>query len=181
MKMGLEEVKKSIMESATQQAEVILEQASKEAAKIEKEARDKAKELEKKSNLDIEASEKNLEKLKLSSVEGKAKHMVLERKKKLIDIAFEDAKAQAIRQTQKKRYLQVLIEKAQKELEVKTVYCSKSDVSSVKGEVSDEISAGIIAENEQKTIRLDYSYDTIFDMLKSDLLQDVAGILFNKK
>jgi vacuolar-type H+-ATPase subunit E/Vma4 len=176
--MGLEEVKDSILESASQQAEVLLDQATKDASAVEDDAKQSIKELENKAQKELETAEKNLEKLKLSSAESEAKHILLETKKKIINEAFDAAKQQVLEQ--KKDYLSSLLSKAQKELDIKHVYCNKSDIKTISGfEASaSEISGGLIVENGQQTVRLDYSYDTIFDTLKSKILQDVAAKLF---
>jgi len=178
--MGLNEVKNSILESANQKAKAIIEQAGKESAAIDHEAKQQLKDLEQKYAHELSDAAKNLEKIKLAAVHSEANHIVLKKKKELIDRAFEMALKEALAQSQKNSSSKKLLEKAKKELEVKYVYCSKNDIKSINGFncTAAEISAGIIAENADKSIRIDYSFETVFDTLKGRVLQDVAKKLF---
>ncbi len=178
--MGLNEVKNSILESANQKARSIIEQATKEAAEIAQQAKQQLKELEQKYAHELSDAAKNLEKIKLAAVHSEANHVVLKKKKWLIDRAFELALKEALAQSQKNSSSKKLLEKAKKELDIKYVYCSKNDIKSINGFncTASEISSGIIAENADKSIRIDYSFETVFDTLKGRVLQDVAKKLF---
>lgn len=182
--MGLQEVKNSILESANRQAKEIIEQANKDAAQIEQQTKQQLAEFEQKYAYELSEAGKNLEKIKLAAVNSEGNHIVLKKKKEIIDKAFDLALKQAIAQAQKNSYVKKLLEKAKKELEIKYVYCNKQDIRSINGFNYDfnctatEITAGIIVENADKSIRLDYSFETVFDTLNGKILQDVAKKLF---
>ncbi|MEK6876839.1 MAG: V-type ATP synthase subunit E family protein, partial [Nanoarchaeota archaeon] len=60
------------------------------------------------------------------------------------------------------------------------VYCNKNDAKLVKGfkAESSDITGGLIAENADGTVRVDYSFDTMLQNVKENELQKISKILF---
>ena len=182
--MGLEEVKNEIIDKANEKAESIISEGKKEAAKIIQEANEHAKEYRQKIKEEGEKTAANLEKLGIAAANNEAKRLELEMKKRLIMKAFEDAGERVVKADDSKRqdYLRKLIEKARKEIDVETVYCSKKDSKNINGFKCKEtdIEGGIIAENKDGTVRIDYSFGTIIDNIKEKELHKIAEIIFQK-
>jgi len=82
--------------------------------------------------------------------------------------------------SQKTALLKNLLEKAKRETDVKYIYCSKEEKPLIKANnvTTVDISGGIIVENSDKTIRIDYSYETIMENIYDKIMQDVAETLF---
>jgi len=75
--------------------------------------------------------------------------------------------------------------RAQKEIPVKNVFANaidKAAVQSIKGIMfhQSDISGGIIAENDDGTVRIDYSIDELLACVRKQYLQETAAILFGK-
>ena len=60
------------------------------------------------------------------------------------------------------------------------IYCSKKDVKFLKGLDAKpvEIAGGLIAENREKTIRVDYSFETLLQGIKESEMQHINKLLF---
>ena len=41
-----------------------------------------------------------------------------------------------------------------------------------------DIAGGLVAENKEKTVRVDYSFETLLDGIKENELQNISKILF---
>lgn len=181
--MGLNEVKDDILSSAREKAEEIINNAKKEIMRIEEE---NAKTLKNMENSGKEESMKELsalERKETASAELEAKKYLLEKKKELINGVFEEAKKKIIGmpKQQKSALLKNLIEKAKRQTEIEYVYCNNNEKPLISGNyklIAADISGGIIVENNDKSIRIDYSYDTILESIHEKTLQEIAGILF---
>ena len=185
--MGLDEVKKDIINGAEKQATEILQQAEQEATAIKNEAEKEIKELEKHSNAKIDKDLVTLENKELALAKLEAKKYSFERKKQIINEVTKIAGENIIdlKQKNKLELLKKLVKKASSQIDVEYVYCNSSEISLVKkiaGKkmklVTCEISGGIIAENKEKSMRVDYSYDTLLQEVYDNLLQELATTLF---
>ncbi len=180
--MGLEAVKEEIIRNAKQQESALIAEARKEANKIAKETEAKIEELKVKSDAETKKSAETAKRQALVAAEMECKKMILEAKKHVIENVFAEVKKklEAIDDNKREAYVKKLLQNAGKELEIAYVYCSKKDVKFVKGFTvnSADISGGIIAENKGKTIRLDYSFETMLESIKDTELQEVNKLLF---
>lgn len=180
--MGLEAVKEEIIRSAKQQESALIAEARKEANKITKEAEAKIEELKAKSDAEAKKAAETAKRQALAAAEMESKKMVLEAKKQVIETVFAEAKKKLDALDDKKReaYTAKLIDKAKKELEVAYVYCSKKDAKFDKGFIVEaaDIAGGLIAENKDRTIRLDYSFETMLENIKDTELQSINKLLF---
>ena len=83
---------------------------------------------------------------------------------------------------EKTAIINALLRKASKEIEISTIYCNSSDKGFVRTSteiIADEnITAGIIVENKDKTIRIDYSLENTMQQLREQKLQEIAYTLF---
>ncbi|MBI2655813.1 hypothetical protein HYX06_05335 [Candidatus Woesearchaeota archaeon] len=180
--MGLEAVREEIIKSAKEQESALIAEARKEASRIMKDAESKVREIEEKSEAEAKKSIEAIKKQALASGEMESKKLQLEAKKQAIERAFEEAKKSLEIMDDRKRESMIrnLLEKAKKEIDAASVYCSKADAKLLKGIKTEniDIAGGIIAENSEATIRVDYSFDTMLGMIKDSEMQNISKLLF---
>ncbi|MCX6707772.1 MAG: V-type ATP synthase subunit E family protein [Candidatus Woesearchaeota archaeon] len=185
--MGLEELKREILEKASAEAGRIIKEGESEAWKIAKDTDSQIKDLRDKSDAETSKLIESMERKEVSGAEFDAKKAKLDRKKEMVEKAFSNAVKALSDMPDKKReqYLKKLVEKAKKEIDVSFVYANSDDrkivekMSGVKYKQAD-ISGGIIAENKDGSIRVDYSYDELLDSIKKESMQEIAEKLFGR-
>lgn len=181
--MGLEAVKEEIIRDARKQEESLLAEAREEANKLVEAAEKQAGEFKEKSELEAKRLMDVIKKQELASAELENKKMLLEAKKQIIDAVFAEAEKKISELDSKKRgeYIKNLLEKAKSDIEVAKAYCSKKDANLLKG-VNTEVMGilgGLIAENKDGTVRVDYSFETILQNIKENELQNISKVLFD--
>lgn len=187
--MGLEKVAQEITEEAEKNALKVTEAGQKEAEKILLEAKEKARELEKKISLESEKKAHYLRSVELSSFELELNRRLLLAKKKALEEIFAMAEKEIENLDKKKRHeiVMELCKKALKELpDAKYVYSSphdKKSISSIKAlsfAGSIESIGGIIMENPDKTIRVNYTFEEILEKAREENLHETAKRVFGK-
>ena len=186
--MGLEELKREILEKANAEAGRIISEGESEAWKIAKETDSQIKALTGKSDEETSRLIESMERNEISGAEFDAKKARLDRKKEMVEKAFSNVRKELSGMPDKKReqYLKKLVEKSKDEIEVAFVYANSDDrkiidkISGVKYKQAD-ISGGMIAENRDASIRVDYSYDELLDRIKKEGMQEIAERLFGKQ
>lgn len=180
--MGLEAVKDEIIRQAKEQETALLAEARKEASRIAKETERKIEGMKEKSEADTKKMIDNIKKQELASAELDNKKALLEAKKQVIENIFAEVKKKLENMDDKKRenFIGKLLEKTKNEIEIAHVYCNKKDAKFIKGfnaETADII-GGLIAENKERTIRANYSYETLLQSIREGELQNINKILF---
>lgn len=180
--MGLETVKEEILNSAKEQASSLIESARKEASRISKETERKIEELQRKSEEETRKTLDVIKRQELASAELDSKKMLLEAKKEIIENAFAEARKKLENFDDKKResIMRKLLEKAKNEIEAANVYCNKRDAKFVKGFNAQPMGmlGGLVAENKEGTIRIDYSFDTMLQTVKESEMHNINKALF---
>ena len=180
--MGLEAVKEEILNSAKEQANSLIAEARKEANRIARETEKKTEELQGKSDAETKKAFDTIKRQELASAELDNKKMLLGAKKQIIEAAFAEARKKLENLDDKKieAIIKKLLEKAKNEIEIAKVYCNKRDAKLVKGMSSQaiDIIGGLIVENKDGTVRIDYSFDTMLDSIKENELQNISKVLF---
>lgn len=180
--MGLEKVKEEILDKANKTAEKIKRSANKEAEDIKKRSEEEISELKSGLKKELKKIENTIKKKELASSELEIKKMLLQEKKNAIEKVFSEAEKKLEGLDSKKREIHIikLLSKVKDEVDVKYIFCNKKDKEFVKGyKIEDsDILGGIIAENEERNVRVDYSYDTLLEGMKEKHLQDLGKILF---
>ncbi len=185
--MGLDEVKKDIMDEAETQVKEILLNASKEAEKITKEAGANAEKMGKQDQAQMIKDLHAYEKREMALASLDAKKMLFENKKERVEEIINEAKTQILSMpTMKKKALfQSLLEKVRKDMDIAYIYCNKQEAGIIKDMLKGkekleliDINGGIIVENPEKTVRMDYSYDAVLKEIHEEKLQEIAKILF---
>lgn len=180
--MGLEAVKEEVLGSAKEQESAMIAEAKKEAGRLMKDAESRIGALKEKSDAEAKKAIEIIKRQAVASAELEAKKMLLEAKKEMIEKVFAEARKKIDGMDEKKReaMLKKLLEKAKSELKVEYVYCSKKDAKFLKdsGTETAGITGGIIAENKETTIRIDYSFETLLESVKDFEMQNINKILF---
>ncbi|HLC59900.1 MAG TPA: V-type ATP synthase subunit E family protein [Candidatus Nanoarchaeia archaeon] len=180
--MGLDSVKEEVIRNAKEQASLMLAEARKEAGNIVKEAEAKSEEMKAKSEADTRKQIDTIKRQELASSELESRKIVLDAKKQAIENVIAEARKRIESLDDRKRevYIKKLLEKSKKELEVAYIYCSKKDLKYVKETetIIMEMLGGIIAENREKTIRVNYSFETQLESVKETELQIISKLLF---
>ena len=180
--MGLEAVKDEILANARKQEDALLAEAKKEADKIMKEAQNSIAEFKQKTEAETKRLAEMINRQETASAELESKKLILEAKKEAMESAFDEARKIVEKLSGKKReeYMNRLLEKAKNDIEVDKVYCNKNDARLVKGfkAESADIIGGIIAENKDGTVRVDYSFDALLQTIKENELQKISKLLF---
>ena len=179
--MGLETVKEEIIREAKEQASALIAEARKESSRLMKEAENKLDEMKKKSDAETQKTLEHLKRQELASAELESKKIILEVKKQLIEDVFAEAKKKLENLEEKKReaYISKLFDKTKADIEIGAIYCNKKDSKFVKVKTEDaEIIGGLIAENKDRTVRVDYSFETLIQSIKDNELQNISKILF---
>ncbi len=180
--MGLEAVKEEVIRQAKQQETSLLAEARKESNKIMAEAEKRIEEMKEKSDADSKRTAELLKRQAMASAELECRKLLLDAKKQVLENVLAEVKEKLENLEDKKReeIIKKLLEKTGKEIEIANVYCSKKDMRLVKGLNAEaaNIIGGIIAENKDKTIRVNYSFETILDGIKEKELQNINKLLF---
>jgi len=180
--MGLEAVKEEILNSAKEQSNSMVAEARKEADRIMKEAERKIEEMKEKSEAETKKAIEAIKRQELASAELENKKMFLEAKKQVIDGVFSEAKKRLESLEDKKRevHIKKLLEKIKHDIDAAYIYCNKKDAKFLKNLETESIGiiGGLIAENKEKNIRVDYSFETMLQIIKENELQSINKILF---
>ena len=180
--MGLEEVKEDIIRNAKEQERALAEESKKEIARIVKEAENKVEKTKERSNAEIKSTIETIKKQELASAELENKKRLLEAKKQLIEKVFAEVKKKLESLDRKKNeiYIKKLLEKSKNEIEIWHIYCNKKDLAFLKDYDSEaaDIIGGLIAENKEKTVRINYSFESMLESIKENELQNINKILF---
>ena len=180
--MGLEAVKEEVIRTAKTQEESLIAEARKETIKIIDEAEKKVAEVKEESDAETKRKIDVIKKQELASAELENKKMLLEAKKQLIDKVSNEVQKKVENLDSKKRgeYINKLLEKAKNDIEVENLYCNKNDAKFLKdfNAKTVDIIGGLIAENKDEIVRVDYSFDTMLQNIKENELQSINKVLF---
>lgn len=180
--MGLETVKEEILNSAKEQSNSLIAEARKGANRITNEAEKKIEALKEKSEAETKKMLDTIKRQELASAELENRKILLEAKKQVIEKVFDEArkKLESLDDRKREIYMKKLLEKAKNEIEPMYYYCNKKDSKFLKGfdVVAFDMLGGLTAENKEKTIRIDHSFETILQSIKENELQNISRLLF---
>ena len=175
--MGLEEVKEDILKKANEESGNIKREVDKTIKIIWADAKKQIEEMKRKSEEEAKQELGRLREMRESEAKAEAMNMVLRKKAELIDKAIEEAKKDLGKN--KKKYVDEILKKIQAELEIDKIYCDNESAKSVKGyNISKSKVEGIVVENKDASITVDFSFDSILAQIKEKNLQEIAKVLF---
>jgi V/A-type H+-transporting ATPase subunit E len=182
--MGLDKVIENIQKEGKEKITIILHDAEMQAAQIlqskqktiDETAVKKRQEQEKQTNL--------LKTQEASSVEIEVKKIRLNAEKDILTQTYQEC-LKALSTLPHEKILSVLLKKAQQELpEAAYVYSNSRDepivrtLTNIPYGGSIDTLGGIIVENKEKNLKLDYLYETIAELVWERSLKEIAKKLF---
>ncbi|HIQ50193.1 MAG TPA: hypothetical protein EYH56_03295 [Nanoarchaeota archaeon] len=178
--MEIEKVVEEIISSAKVEAERIVKEGEKEAEKILSEAKKKAETIKQQKLEQVKKLVEEMKKREKALAKLKEREMIMEKKKELIEEILNEIREKFfnLQGKQREKIIQALAEKAGKDW--KKVYVSKKDVALVKSifknsQVKEsDLFGGFIVENEDGSIRIDMSFEAVFEMLKKEIVKGIA-------
>ena len=185
--MALENVINEIISQAEKQKQEIVDLGKQEAKKILEEAMHKAKE---QSRLFGEETKKILDETKrreISALNIQLHKMFLETKKNILDELHMQLveKIDKLDSNKRRELLQKLVEKARKELpDAKFIYCNERDkevssgIKNLKFASSVDCLGGVLVENEDRSVKINYTFDLLLQNVKEAYLNEVAKRIF---
>ena len=183
--MSLENLEKSIRKNAQKEADWILSEAEKEADVIRKEARARIAARKKELQKNLERETLLLASRKRARARMLKNQALLEEKKKLITEVYDRFLAKM--EKNKRDIMKKMFMKAKNELSIGKVYVKSEDLKVAKAALPEipiekrSILGGIIAESKDGTELVDYSYETILEILRQRTLKQVSSELFGGK
>ncbi|MBI2581212.1 hypothetical protein HYV85_05420 [Candidatus Woesearchaeota archaeon] len=193
--MGLENVKREILEKARKEAAEITSAAQAEAKAIMRAAEKQMQNYEQLIDEDVDRSVEQMRRRELASAELELQKQVLAAKNELIEDVFSQATRKLGQLGDKRReaHVKALLDLVRKEMNVAVVQCNSRDARFLEGSTgndgsggklkvikNDSISGGIVAESPDRKLKVDYGYESVLGQTKSKVLSDVARLLFGK-
>jgi V/A-type H+-transporting ATPase subunit E len=182
--MGLENVVNDILKQARAEVSTVNSEADVETAAIINAANEEKKKMVEIRQAEIDARIERMHKQEMSSAHLEIKRATLNAKKDVLDEVFQSAK-DAISSMPSEKNVTLLKAILDKHGTSGTrVYSNGRDAKLVQEMTDltymDEIDCigGIIIENDDGTVRLDYTFDTILNNVSEQTLKQISDILF---
>jgi V/A-type H+-transporting ATPase subunit E len=186
--MGLEKVVADILEKGKEEVARIKAEAAAEVEPILKQAREEAAMIKAKKEAEIAKIVEKIRTRELASAKLEVKKIKLTSEKEALDQVYAHAmeKLRNLPKEKNERLLRALIEKGIREVGNGRIYCSQKDAELVKQMSSLELAGtincigGVLIESSDKTIKLDYTYETLLSSVWEKNVRQVANILFSR-
>ena len=190
--MGLEEVEADIKKRIESKVATIKNAGEKEASGIIGNAKARVKELAKIRENEIEKLVSDLKNREIAAANLSARKLKMGAKKDAMEKVYAKVKGRLLDRGSAERgeILRILIEGAKKELpSAKFVLCNAGEKeiveklvrgSGIRVDGTAECSGGIIVENSDHSVRIDYTYDALLEQFRKNALKDVAAQLFGE-
>lgn len=171
--MGLEEVKQEILDKGENEVKKSETDTLKEIKAMRQKAEELIREKKKEKAKELEFHKEHFKQKKEAEANAEARYLILEKKRGLIEKAIAEAKKRL--KKNEKRYLNELLAKAQKEIDVERIYCNQQlkGVNTIVKDIN-----GLIAENNDGSISIDLSFDTLLSRIKDAYLKEISEVLF---
>lgn len=182
--MGLETVVKDIMDNANEDVSKIKAETDSEVLQIIDEAREKAKHILGESLAKAEDDIKLMRQQEISSANLEVKRTILNSRKELLEEVYNRAydRVSSLPESKNKELLSTLIRT--NEMNGKKIYSNAKsellvkELSALEYAGNVDCAGGVIIENEEGNIRLDYTYDVILKNTSEKFLKQTSDILF---
>ncbi|DAC72498.1 MAG TPA: hypothetical protein DSN98_04995 [Thermoplasmata archaeon] len=185
--MGLEKVIEKIQKEGKEKIAVILQDAEKQVEQILQTKQKMLDEISAKKKQELTRQIDTLKAQEESSVEIEIKKIRLNAEKDVLTLTYQEC-LHALSTLPHETMISFLLEKVEKELpEAASIYSNKRDEPIVRsltkipygGEI--EILGGIVAENKDKTLKVDLRYETIAEQVWDRSLKEIAEKLFTQE
>lgn len=182
--MGLEIVIKDIQEGARAEVSRINTEADAKASEITNEAKEVQKKMLGDSLAKVEEDLQKLHQQVISSANLEVKRITLNKRKELLDKAYSQTveRIKSMPVSKKEKLLKHIIDKH--EASSNKIYSSKDSEEIVKklssltyaGNI--DCIGGVVLENKDGTVRLDFTYDSILKNVNERSLKQISDILY---
>jgi vacuolar-type H+-ATPase subunit E/Vma4 len=180
--MGIEEVKKEILDSAKSEAKKKISEAEKEKTEVMSLTEEKIQQLKERIESDGERMIEQYKKISVAESNSKIKREKLTIHKEMVNQVFEVASNLLTELPAKKRHEHIikLLHKANHTISIKKVYCNKKDITAVVNHKAEgvDILGGVIVEDSSGEVRIDLSYESLLEAIKQDSLAEISKLLF---
>ncbi|MBN1503303.1 hypothetical protein JW930_07225 [Candidatus Woesearchaeota archaeon] len=182
--MGLKEVKQEILDNAKKQASKITADGKAECKKISEIARRELNGAEDELKKQQERIVSDYKTKNTASLGFKIKRSRFNMEKRVLEKVMEATKEKLTKldKDKRKEHIEYMIKDAKKTVSVDIVLCNQRDMGLVKEYEcrKADIIGGIIVLNKDRTVRIDYSYDTMINDIFNKYLKEVSNILFGE-
>jgi V/A-type H+/Na+-transporting ATPase subunit E len=184
--MALDKVANEILESARQEAETRVQDAEKERARILLDSDQKIDKMRKAEEKELQETLHRMRRQELSSAELEAKKIVLNKRKELLSRTFDEMLKELSTMDPKEKsaaYKKILAD-GKKTIQRPKVFCPKGESDLLAGLRGCEsltetnMESGLILENADGTVRLDFRFQSILETVWDHELKKVSNILF---
>ncbi|HZX44593.1 MAG TPA: hypothetical protein VFF28_02810 [Candidatus Nanoarchaeia archaeon] len=170
--MGLEEVKNEILEKSKAEIKKIESHKERELNLIAENTEKSIAQRQKRLDEEIEHKIEAMKQRNKAEMIAEKRDLLLRIKNEQIEKAMAEAKKKLKKQEEK--YVQLLLEKAKKQISVGKVY-AKHEIPGIKTEIKDI--DGVIVESKDGKFLLDYSFATILAGIKEKRLKEISEAL----
>lgn len=178
--MGIEEVKKEILDNARAQAKLIMKEAEKERSELLGSAESRIESIKERIEKDAERSISQYRSMTLAESNSIVKKKKLTLERDLIEevVSLVIAGLDKLPAKKREEHLKKILASQSKEFS--KVYCAKKDLPLVKKSKPAEmdIIGGAVLENNEGNVRLDLSYDTMLSSAKEENVSEIVNLLF---
>lgn len=179
--MGIEEVKKEILDNARAQAKLLNKEAEAEKKEIMSAAESRVESIKEKLEKETAKSIEQYRAMAFAEANSQVKKTRLALERDLIEEVFSNVKQELLSLPAKKResHLKSLSSSLGKDFS--RLYCSKKDIGTMKKFKPEEIdiTGGVVLENSEGNVRLDMSYETLLEGIKQENVAEISKTLFN--
>jgi V/A-type H+-transporting ATPase subunit E len=184
--MALDKVANDILESGRKEAYKRIQEAEKERARILQETDQKIEKMQKVEEKELQEALRRMRRQELSSAELEAKKIVLNKKKEILDRAFEEIlrELSSMDPKEKANLYKKSIANGKKVIHHPKVYVPKHEGDLLAGtrgcdSINEtEMDSGVILGSEDGTVRLDFRFRTILEGIWERELKSVSDTLF---
>jgi len=181
--MGIEKIKEELLEKAAESEKVIISEANRKVHETGRITAERIKQAEDEAGKSIRAQIKNIENRENAMQNLMVKKMIFEVKKEIMDDVYSKAFEKITDMPKKEmgRIIKKIIDRAQNEIEIGTVYVGKAGADFIDRKLKINVlgaESGVICETSDGKIRVDYTFAGIFNGLKEKNMQEISKLLF---
>lgn len=184
--MALDKVANDILENARKEADQRVQEAEKERTKILQEADQRIDKARRSEEKELQDGLMRMRRQELSSAELEAKKIVLNKRKDVLNRAFEEMlkELSTMDHKEKSALYKKIVADGKKTIHRPKVFIPKGEADLLAGlrgcESLTEIDmgSGLILENEDGTVRLDYRFKTILESIWDRDMKSISNMLF---
>jgi len=184
--MALDKVANNILDNARKEADLRIQEAEKERAKILQETDQKIERMQKAEEKELQDALVRMRRQELSSAELEAKKIVLNKRKDILNRTFNEMLRELSTMDPKEKsalYKKILAD-GKKVIHKPKVFCPKGEADLLAGLrgceslTETDMESGLILENEDGTVRLDFRFRTILESIWDRELKNISNTLF---